>query len=354
ASRGRAHAQDKHRWRTEYQRDVARIIHSAAFRRLEYKTQVFLNGTGDHYRTRLTHTMEVASISRTLARSLALNEDLAEAVALAHDLGHSPFGHSGEETLDHLLKGHGGFDHNDQSLRVVTLLESPYPDFDGLNLTFEVHEGVQKHATARSAPDLGDYPCASLEGQIADLADEIAYYSHDVQDGIEAGLIAPAQLRDVALCAELAAVNGLDLNEVGTKEARLALARIISNALIEDVLLATSDRIAKAGVASADDVRRFPELLVGYSEAMATKTKQLREFLYANLYFHPEVNGANQRACHMMAAVFEAYLRDPSEIGREATQRVPNCGLHRAAGDYIAGMTDRYLLREHARLFPLS
>ncbi|MFM8457660.1 MAG: HD domain-containing protein, partial [Chthoniobacterales bacterium] len=273
---------------------------------------------------------------------------------LAHDLGHSPFGHSGEETLDRLLKGHGGFDHNDQSLRVVTLLESPYPDFDGLNLTFEVLEGVQKHATARSAPDLGDYPCASLEGQIADLADEIAYYSHDVQDGIEAGLIAPAQLRDVALCAELAAVNGLDLNEVGTKEARLALARIISNALIEDVLLATSDRIAKAGVKSADDVRRFRELLVGYSEAMAAKTKQLREFLYANLYFHPEVNGANQRACHMMAAVFEAYLRDPSEIGREATQRVPNCGLHRAAGDYIAGMTDRYLLREHARLFPLS
>jgi len=354
ASRGRAHTQEKHRWRTEYQRDVARIIHSAAFRRLEYKTQVFLNGTGDHYRTRLTHTMEVASISRTLARSLALNEDLAEAVALAHDLGHSPFGHSGEETLDRLLKGHGGFDHNDQSLRVVTLLESPYPDFDGVNLTFEVLEGVQKHATARSAPDLGDYPCASLEGQIADLADEIAYYSHDVQDGIEAGLIAPAQLRDVALCAETADANGLDLNEADTKEARLALARIISNALIEDVLLATSDRIAKAGVKSADDVRRVPELLVGYSEAMAAKTKQLREFLYANLYFHPEVNGANQRACHMMAAVFEAYLRDPSEIGREATQRVPNCGLHRAAGDYIAGMTDRYLLREHARLFPSS
>ena len=354
ASRGRAHAQDKHRWRTEYQRDVARIIHSAAFRRLEYKTQVFLNGTGDHYRTRLTHTMEVASISRTLARSLALNEDLAEAVALAHDLGHSPFGHSGEETLDHLLKGHGGFDHNDQSLRVVTLLESPYPDFDGLNLTFEGVVGVKKHATARSAPDLGAYPCASLEGQIADLADEIAYYSHDVQDGIEAGLIAPAQLRDVALCAEMSAANNLDLNEVGTKEARLALARIISNALIEDVLLATAERIGKAGIKSADDVRRFPELLVGYSKAMAAKTKQLREFLYANLYFHPEVNGANQRACQMMAAVFTAYLRDPSEIGREATQRVPNCGLHRAAGDYIAGMTDRYLLREHARLFPAS
>jgi len=351
-SRGRTHVQTKHRWRTEYQRDVARIIHSAAFRRLEYKTQVFLNGTGDHYRTRLTHTMEVASISRTLARSLALNEDLAEAVALAHDLGHSPFGHSGEETLDRLLQEYGGFDHNDQSLRVVTLLESPYPEFDGLNLSFEVLEGVQKHATARSAPDLGDYPCASLEGQIADLADEIAYYSHDVQDGIEAGLVDPAQLRGVDLCADSAAANGLDLAEAETKEARLALARIISNTLIEDVLLATADRIAKSGVKSADDVRRHPELLVGYGAGMAKKTKQLREFLYANLYFHPEVNGANQRACRMMADVFDAYLHGPAEIGREATRRVPNCGLHRAAGDYIAGMTDRYLLREHARLFP--
>ena len=354
ATRGRAHAQEKHRWRTDYQRDVARIIHSAAFRRLEYKTQVFLNGTGDHYRTRLTHTMEVASISRTLARSLALNEDLAEAVALAHDLGHSPFGHSGEETLDRLLEAYGGFDHNAQSLRVVTLLESPYADFDGLNLTFEVLEGVQKHATARFASGLGGYPCASLEGQIADLADEIAYYSHDVQDGIEAGLIAPAQLSEVALCAETAAASGLFLAEADTKEARLALARIISNSLIEDVLLATADRIEKARVQTADDVRRHPDLLVGYSNAMAAKTKQLREFLYTNLYFHHEVSGANQRACDMMAAVFEAYLRAPNEIGREATRRVPNCGLHRAAGDYIAGMTDRYLLREHARLFPHS
>jgi dGTPase len=354
ATRGRAHAQEKHRWRTDYQRDVARIIHSAAFRRLEYKTQVFLNGTGDHYRTRLTHTMEVASISRTLARALGLNEDLAEAVALAHDLGHSPFGHSGEEALDRLLREHGGFDHNSQSLRVVTLLESPYPDFAGLNLTFEVLEGVQKHASARFAPDLGSYSCASLEGQIADLADEIAYYSHDVQDGIEAGLIAPCQLSEVSLCAEAAAAGNLDLAEADTKEARLALARILSNTLIEDVLLATAARIGQAEVKSADDVRRYPGLLVGYSEAMEAKTKQLRKFLYANLYFHRDVNGANQRACEMMAAVFAAYLQNPGEIGREATRRVPNCGIHRAAGDYIAGMTDRYLLSEHARLFHVS
>lgn len=349
-SRGRVYRQTPHLWRTEYQRDVARIIHSAAFRRLEYKTQVFLNGTGDHYRTRLTHTMEVASISRTLARALALNEDLAEAVALAHDLGHSPFGHSGEETLDRLLKGHGGFDHNDQSLRVVTLLESPYEEFEGLNLTHEVLEGVQKHATERVAPDLGAYPCACLEGQIADVADEIAYYVHDLQDGLEAGLIRPAQLSDVALCARVARENGLELAEADNKLARLGLSRLLSNHLVQDVLESSSQRIAAAAVQSADDVRRHADLLIGYSGTTAQETRELRRFLYANLYFHPDVSGANQRACDRMAAVFAAYIADPSQIGREATRRVPNCGLYRAAADYIAGMTDRYLLLEHERL----
>jgi dGTPase len=351
ATRGRLHPHPSHRWRTESQRDVARIIHSAAFRRLEYKTQVFLNGTGDHYRTRLTHTMEVASISRTLARALGLNEDLAEAVALAHDLGHSPFGHSGEETLDRLLESHGGFDHNDQSLRVVTLLESPYEDFDGLNLTFEVLEGVQKHASTRTAPDLGDYPCACLEGQIADLADEIAYYAHDLQDGLEAGLIQPAQLADVALCADISRESGLDLAGSDAKTARFSLARGLSNHLIHDVLESSAARIGAAGVQSSDDVRRHPHLLIGYSDRTASEAKALRSFLYTNLYFHPEVNTANQRACDLMADVFNAYIKDPSQIGREATRRVPNSGLYRAAGDYIAGMTDRYLLREHARLF---
>lgn len=349
--RGRLHPQPAHRWRTEYQRDVSRIIHSAAFRRLEYKTQVFLNGTGDHYRTRLTHTMEVASISRTLARALGLNEDLAEAVALAHDLGHSPFGHSGEETLDRLLKEHGGFDHNDQSLRVITLLESPYDEFDGLNLTFEVLEGVQKHATERSAPGLGAYSCASLEGQIADLADEIAYYSHDLQDGLEAGLIRPGALREVELCATLASGHGLDLDTAEARSTRHNLARILSNHLIQGVLAESSSRITASGVQNADDVRRHPRLLIGYDESLEKQTRELRSFLYTNLYFHPEVAEANQRACDMMASVFDAYLRDPGHIGREATRRVPNCGLYRAAGDYIAGMTDRYLLGEHARIF---
>lgn len=351
ATRGRLHPQTPHRWRTEFQRDTARIIHSAAFRRLEYKTQVFLNGTGDHYRTRLTHTMEVASISRTLARALGLNEDLAEAVALAHDLGHSPFGHSGEETLDRLLAGHGGFDHNDQSLRVVTLLESPYPGLDGLNLTFEVLEGLQKHASARTAPDLGDYPCASLEGQIADIADEIAYFAHDLQDGIEAGLVEPAAFKEVEICALVADAHGLDLEGLDARAARLSLARVLADHLVGDALEASAARIAASGARSADDVRRHAGLLVGYSDAGARQTRELRSFLYANLYYHPQVAGANKRACDMLAAVFAAYLADPAQIGRESARRVPNCGIHRAAGDYIAGMTDRYLLREHARIF---
>lgn len=350
-SLGREYQQASDLWRTAYQRDVARIIHSASFRRLEYKTQVFLNGTGDHYRTRLTHTMEVASISLTLARALGLNEDLAQAVALAHDLGHSPFGHSGEETLDRLLQGHGGFDHNSQSLRVITQLESPYEGIEGLNLSFEVLEGVQKHATARSHPEFGTYPSASLEGQTADLADEIAYYAHDLQDGLEAGLINPAQLSTVTLCADVARENKMELGDSDEKLARRSLARLIANHLIQDVLENSAARIAAAGVQSSDDVRRHDGLLIAYSQATEEKTKELRRFLYANLYYHPDVADANRRACDMLAAVFNTYLLHPQEIGREAAKRIETDGLHRAVADYIAGMTDRYLLREHARLF---
>lgn len=350
-SRGRTHPQPEHPWRTDYQRDVARIIHSAAFRRLEYKTQVFLNGTGDHYRTRLTHTMEVASTGRTMARALGLNEDLVEAVALAHDLGHTPFGHSGEETLNRLLANHGGFNHNEQSLRVITLLECPYEDFDGLNLTFEVLEGVQKHAVNRSAPGLDAYFHPSLEGQIADIADEISYYAHDLQDGLEAGLIHAAQLSDATLCHRLAHENSLDLAAAESKPIRLSLSRLLSNHLIHDVIESTAERLQAADIHSSDAVRRHPNRLADYTRRTAEETRELRAFLYENLYYHPEIRGANQRACDMMAAVYDTYLRNPEQIGREATRRVPNCGLHRAAADYIAGMTDRYLLREHIRLF---
>ena len=223
---------------------------------------------------------------------------------------------------------------------------------DPIHIAFEVLEGVQKHATARHTGDLGRYHCASLEGQIADLADEIAYYAHDLQDGLEAGLINPQQLESVALCAKIIEQHNFNLAAAESKTARLTLSRLLTNHLIHDVLTASAPRIEASGVHSADDVRRHPELLIGYSPETAVAARALRKFLYANLYYHPKVNGANQRACDLLAKVFHAYVEDPSQIGREATRRVPNCGLFRAAGDYIAGMTDRYLLREHARLFP--
>jgi dGTPase len=234
---------------------------------------------------------------------------------------------------------------------VVTLLESPYDGFDGLNLTFEVLEGVQKHASSRSAAKLGTYACASLEGQIADLADEIAYYSHDVQDGLEAGLIVPAQLSAVELCRIVADRAGVALDQAEARSARHIITRVLSNHLIEDVLESSAVRIREAGVRTADDVRRHPELLIGYSEATDGQANDLRAFLYQNLYYHPEVAAANQRACDMLAAVFAAYLERPGELGREAARRVESDGLERAAADYLAGMTDRYLVREHARLF---
>ena len=211
-------------------------------------------------------------------------------------------------------------------------------------------EGVQKHATQRSAPGLGAHPCACLEGQIADVADEIAYYVHDLQDGLEAGLIRPAQLTDVALCSRVAQENGFDLSGTDNKLSRLSLARLLSDYLVQDVLTSSADGITTSGVQSADDVRRHPNLLVGYTTKTWNETRELRKFLYTNLYYHPDVSGANKRACDFMAAVFAAYISDPGQIGREATRRVPNCGLYRAAGDYIAGMTDRYLLLEHERL----
>jgi dGTPase len=349
-SAGRRHLESPAEGRSEYQRDRDRVIHSNAFRRLEYKTQVFVNHEGDLFRTRLTHSIEVAQLTRSIARRLGLDEDLAEAIALAHDLGHTPFGHAGQDALNECMRNYGGFEHNLQSLRVVDVLEERYGAFDGLNLTFEVLEGVQKHASSRSAPDLGPYACASLEGQIADLADEIAYYSHDVQDGLEAGFIIPSQLAAVEICRKMAAQADVALDQAEAKSARHNLARLLSNHLIEDVLESSAGRIRAAGVQTADDVRRHPHLLIGYSETTEREAGELRTFLYENLYFHPEVAGANQRACDMLAAVFAAYLARPGELGREAMRRVESDGLPRAAADYLAGMTDRYLILEHERL----
>ncbi len=351
-SRGRQYSEPSHAYRTEFQRDRARIIHSRAFRRMEYKTQVFLNGTGDHLRTRLTHSIEVASISRTIARALGLNEDLAEAIALAHDLGHAPFGHSGEEMLAECMRDHDGFDHNHQSLRVVELLENPYPTFPGLNLTFEVREGLRKHQVPRDffAPGEEEYRCLSLEAQVADLADEITYYSHDLDDAVDFEILTPTQLGESEVWrrshrAVLARYSGV--REPGVH--KLIIRDIIDNE-VHDLVATSAKSIADAGVQSADEVRRQPVPLIRYSDGLAEANRALRKFLYQNVYYHPRVSEVNRRACEMLRRVFEAYLLDPDKLGDGATRRIEKEGLHRTVCDYVAGMTDRYLMEEHDRI----
>jgi dGTPase len=360
-SAGRHYPLPRHPYRTEFQRDRARIIHSRAFRRLEYKTQVFRNDTGDHLRTRLTHTIEVASISRTIARALSLNEDLAEAIALAHDLGHAPFGHPGEETLNRLMQGHGGFDHNEQSLRIVELIESDYPEAPGLNLSFEVIEGLRKHqlffeppprhASSKGSPAGGRYTSPTLEAQIANLADEITYHSHDLDDGLDSGFVRVGQLTDLAIwrtaLAEVAARHP-DLPEHGSQA---AVIRRVIDRQVEDVIATSDARIEAANVRSVADVRLQPTPLISYSPELLAANRELRSFLYPNLYYHPEVRGANDRGCALLAEVFADYLAAPEKLGEAASRRLKTQGLHRTVCDYLAGMTDRYLFEEHARLF---
>jgi len=353
-SKGRKFPEPRHVYRTEFQRDRARIIHSRAFRRLEYKTQVFLNGTADHLRTRLTHTFEVASVGRTIARALALNEDLAEAIALAHDLGHGPFGHSGEEMLAECMREHGGFEHNRQSLRVVELLEAAYPEFPGLNLTFEVLEGLRKHEppvdSAASSGGAEEYRCPSLEAQIANLADEITYYSHDLDDALDFAILDTEQLDKSAIwrrshervAAQHPKLFGMELNR--------NIIRDIIDLEVQDVVATSATAIAAAAPASVEEVRRQSAPSICYSQELLTANRELRRFLYKNVYFHPRVAEVNQRACEMLRTVFEAYVRDPDRLGEAAARRIEGEGLHRTVCDYLAGMTDRYLLEEHARI----
>ncbi len=351
-SRGRQHCEPSHAYRTEFQRDRARIIHSRAFRRLEYKTQVFLNGTGDHLRTRLTHSIEVASISRTIARALRLNEDLAEAIALAHDLGHPPFGHSGEEMLAECMRDHGGFDHNRQSVRVVELLETPYPDFPGLNLAFEVREGLRKHERPYKfpTPSREEYDCPSLEGQVADLADEITYYSHDLDDALDFEILTLARLEENEVWNNSHRAVLARYTDVREPELHKLIIREIIDREVHDLVATSAESIAKSGVQSADDVRRQTAPLIRYSDELAEANRALRRFLYQNVYYHPRVAEVNRRACEMLRRVFEAYLADPDRLGEGATRRVEKEGLHRTVCDYIAGMTDRYVMEEYARI----
>jgi len=357
-TRGRIHEEALPEWRTHYQRDRDRVIHSRAFRRLEYKTQVFLNGTGDHLRTRLTHTMEVAGISRNIARALGVNEDLTEAISLAHDLGHSPFGHKGEDELNELMSKHGGFEHNRQSLRVVDFIEQKYPRFPGLNLTWEVREGLVKHLTSYDHPSPYGLPgvqataCPSLEAQVANIADEITYYTHDLDDGLTARLFVEERLRnEVKIWAEAARCVTAEHGDLPDESRRYFIIRCIIDSEVKDVVNTTEANLKAAGIKSADEVRAHPTHLVQYSEQLARANTELREYLYKNLYFNPEVHEPNRRAVRMLEELFKYYVDHPNEIGETYRKRAKEDGWPRAVCDYLAGMTDRYAVLEHQRIF---
>jgi len=354
-TRGRRHREDPPEWRTQYQRDRDRVIHSRAFRRLEYKTQVFLNGTGDHLRTRLTHSIEVAAISRNIARALRLNEDLTETIALAHDLGHSPFGHRGETGLNRLMKGHGGFEHNRQSLRIVEELEQKYPSFAGLNLSWEVREGLAKHHTAYDHPGkrIGfEARQPSLEAQIANLADEITYYSHDLDDGLDSDLLSEKELRkNVNLWRYASRQVEREYGSPPDESRRYFIIRCIIDLQVKDVVQSTEKHLRRSGVQSADEVRQEARALVQYSADRRKQNLQLRKYLYQNLYFNPVVHEPNMRAVRMLEHLFRHYLEHPRELGALSRKRIKRDGLHRAACDYLAGMTDRYAMEDYQRLF---
>ncbi len=367
-SRGRLHHEPEAPTRSPYQRDRDRVIHSTAFRRLQYKTQVFVNHEGDFFRTRLTHSIEVAQIARSIARALGLDEDLTEAVALAHDLGHPPFGHAGEEALNLAMKPFGGFDHNAQSLRVVTMLESRYAAFDGLNLTWETLEGLVKHNGPLPKPpayiaeydtrqklDLGTH--AGAEAQVAALADDIAYHSHDLDDGLRARLFGVEEIGHLPVVAEaLAAARQASL-DVPPPRLRHETIRRVIDALVSDVIAETQRRLAKLAPQDADAIRRSKRKVVGFSEKMAEANQAIKDFLYARMYRHWRVNRMTSKARRLTGELYRLLLADPSLLPDDWRARAGEAGAARAAttvGDYVAGMTDRYAMDEHRRLTDLS
>ncbi len=367
-SRGRRHPEPKPDLRGEYQRDRDRIIHSNAFRRLVYKTQVFVNHEGDLYRTRITHSIEVAQIARSVAHALGLNETLTEAISLAHDLGHTPFGHAGQDALNACMRPYGGFEHNLQSLRVVDELEDRYPDFRGLNLTFECREGILKHCSLRNARALGELgerfirrQQPSLEAQIANLADEIAYNNHDVDDGLRAGLIDVASLADVRLFSrEYTAVRKHYPALPERKLIHETIRRMINHVAV-DLIRSTAERIEKASLRSIEDVRTRTQPLAGFSEPVLEEHQELKAFLRDRVYRHHRVLRMTSKARRVIGELFSAFLddvnlmpeehRDAALHGEEERGRA---GRARAVADYVAGMTDRYAMKEHQRLFAIS
>jgi dGTPase len=355
-SRGRVHPEQEHDLRTAYQRDRDRIVHCRAFRRLEYKTQVFLNHEGDHYRTRLTHTMEVASIGRTVARILRLNEDLTEAIALVHDVGHPPFGHTGESALNELMAQHGGFEHNVQSLRVVDLLERKYPDFDGLNLTWEVREGIVKHRDLGSLSELNVDGLArfpSLEAQIIDYADQIAYNTHDIDDGLASNLLSDGHLAQTELWRRV----NLEFREAYptvNSEVRIFYSvRNLINFLVSDLVTHSSRLINEHQIRSADEARNSAVPLIRFSPDVADAMDELRDFLYTNLYQHPVVEERNAISRKIVEKLFHLYVAEPSLFRELSRLRRPEAAVQRIVCDHIAGMTDRYALEKYNELFNL-
>lgn len=369
SSRGRRYPSVEHDYRTAYQRDRDKIIYTPAFRRLQYKTQVFVNFEGDHYRTRLTHTIEGSQIARTIARALAVNEDLVEAIALAHDLGHAPFGHASEDALDSLMRqpivlkqlegtgDPGGFEHNLQSLRIVDQLEGHNPNHPGLNLTWEVREGICKHRFTPAHPELAEFqttPQTSLEAQIADVADEIAYNCHDVDDGLRAGLVTIEELEESQLWRDALSQVRLGRGLTDPNELRYRAVKTLIDRLVTDVVKTTLQNIEATGVQSPDDVRHCEKPLIGFSPEMSPHAASLKAFLYRRVYYHYQVVRMKEKARRLIGALFDAYLDQPEQLPSHVQRRLAQVPVPRAICDYIAGMTDRYALDEHRKLFEID
>ncbi len=352
-TRGRDYPEDEPHYRTAFQRDRDRILHTTAFRRLEYKTQVFVVTEGDYYRTRLTHTLEVAQIGRTLARALGGNEDLVEAISLAHDLGHPPFGHSGEATLGRLMAEHGGFDHNKQSLRIVTELERRYPEFNGLNLTWEVREGIVKHETEYDVSDAEAYEPEKrghLEAQIANVADELAYTAHDLDDGLRSNLISIGQLQGLTLWEMLRKSIDWTTDELDELTRHRLIRRLIGlevSALLES----TQQRIAAADLKSVVALQMLDYNVVGFSDEYVTMNQQLKSFLFANMYQHYRVVRMQTKAERFIEELFNAYVEKPEILPKKVQARAQTREFYRTICDYLAGMTDRFALKEYSKLF---
>lgn len=358
-SLGRRFPEEANPLRNAFQRDRDRIIHSTAFRRLEYKTQVFVNHEGDLFRTRLTHSLEVAQLARGIARTLKLHEDLAEAIALAHDLGHTPFGHAGQDALNACMREYGGFEHNLQSLRVVDVLENRYATFDGLNLSFEVREGILKHCSRKNAEQLGEVGARflrnespSLEAQLTNFADEIAYNNHDVDDGLRSGLIDISQLAEIGLFAENMQIVQKTYGKIEEKRLIYETIRRMINALVVDLCEHSAKAIAQLNPSHINDVRKAP-YLIGFSPEIAAKNTALKQFLRKHLYQHYKVNRMSAKATRIIQDLFTAFMAQPNLMPSEHQQAAVK-DQARAVADYIAGMTDRYAIREHRRLFAIE